>query len=1138
ASSYAGLVTSGVLVAHADVSVEVKVQVYMMARIGDVVIDAARMARISAATGDYQEFSAGNIYVNDAVAGNPVTPGEAGAELTISVNVKERAHYDYFAAIQQWLDVSYNTPNELTGESRKTVPNLAPDLYILGSVINELGGVTISNPYGAVRVSGAVSGLTVNIMAGGDFSVVTDWYHSGTNPQLAPGLQELALETHSPTVGTVLIRTYSASQVPGFNAQIYNTAQSSAVVANGAISIVASYVNLNGLIQSGVTTAEITIGADFVPPSTSTSIVRDDGAAIAGISFGTVNGMQVPVAGRWDAALGAIILNDMRFDGGRIDITGQVFATGAGKLVVAAGYASVVIRNNSSQKLVVNQIDASKDRTGVIQITDLLDRPAGHADAVAKRTTYTQTADGITTTISKGVLQSSGISFTQLSEAHSSGNTATFTPKAGTYYVFTQGLANLTQTIETRYISTFSFIFNWPAGSGNLYSSSTANLSDAPLLESQALMSAEQIRTMLELGANAALPDAFVKYKHISNPEVQLVAGAIIKNTTTGAYFVYNGSAELNVELSTLFESNGALKDSYSDRFTVTTSASFTGTDRDKKQYLSTFKNASTSARSWTSGGGYMRKTTYWNETTTIVGNKEYWDIGVKADNPVTIEFQKGAATPSIRIESVGDLVIAGNIATTPTGKVFLNPRFSLAAGLPEAVNGGAISTEEGASITGQLQAIRTKGAVDLTLLNIGSSAQARSATSGNVQIVDIETESTIRIGLGSDTNSDGSVLIKRAVSTGGDVFIRAPQGIYAYDANALISGDRVELQSSAGSIGSADLVIRIDTDASSTNGGFAAAAQGDIHVTEISGDLLLVQPTEIAWSFVSDEAGPVSVGSKTGTVALKALAGSIVDANFETDSALTDARLEAYRAALGLSADARATIGAMLDDDTRAEYALYSEYWALFRADLGDSATSADFTSLSTYTAYVEARVAAGADKATVEAELQARFGAVHDEWHDRPYTDSVLYDSYYRLLWSASDSAGSKLEDTVGYAALVKSRLETEVTTRLVTVYGALHANLGGQSVATGSVVGDYIRLIHADGGGDLASLPTLAAYVQGQLDANHPGLSGEALEAKRAELTAAAVERFGSVHAAYGAETHAVLMGYVTEIRDRNP
>ncbi|NBO21235.1 MAG: hypothetical protein EBU97_04735, partial [Rhodobacteraceae bacterium] len=97
ASDYASL-TSGsgpVMLAHADVQVTVKSDLYMMMRLGDVVIDSARVARISAATGDYQEFSAGNIYVNDQAIPPVVSATDAGAVLTVSVNVRERSSYDY-----------------------------------------------------------------------------------------------------------------------------------------------------------------------------------------------------------------------------------------------------------------------------------------------------------------------------------------------------------------------------------------------------------------------------------------------------------------------------------------------------------------------------------------------------------------------------------------------------------------------------------------------------------------------------------------------------------------------------------------------------------------------------------------------------------------------------------------------------------------------------------------------------------------------------------------------------------------------------------------------------------------------------------------------------------------------------------
>ncbi len=236
AAAYSALVSSGVIKAHAEVDMRVKIEVFMMTRVGDLLVDDARVARISAATGDYQEFRAGNVYVNDVVSGPINTAADHPSTLSLQIAVKERSHYAYFNAIQSWLDSTYNVG--LSGADRRVVPNLGPDVYVLGSVVNQLGLTSITNPRGAIRVSGQLSGLQVQVAAGGDFTISTDWYHVGGNPQLYSSLQALEGAFGSQPVGTITHRTYTASGLSGFVGDRNRSVTGSAVVSSfGAISI-------------------------------------------------------------------------------------------------------------------------------------------------------------------------------------------------------------------------------------------------------------------------------------------------------------------------------------------------------------------------------------------------------------------------------------------------------------------------------------------------------------------------------------------------------------------------------------------------------------------------------------------------------------------------------------------------------------------------------------------------------------------------------------------------------------------------------------------------------------------------------------------------------------------------------------
>ena len=116
-------------------------------------------------------------------------------------------------------------------------------------------------------------------------------------------------------------------------------------------------------------------------------------------------------------------------------------------------------------------------------------------------------------------------------------------------------------------------------------------------------------------------------------------------------------------------------------------------------------------------------------------------------------------------------------------------------------------------------------------------------------------------------------MLVQSGIKAGGDVFIDAPYGIQAAAPTSTITAHILQITSDQGGIGTSELPLAIDTRGSASGDGFglAAIASGDIFVTEMSGDLPLVRPTE--W------VPAASVQSVLGDVRLEAVSGSILDA-------------------------------------------------------------------------------------------------------------------------------------------------------------------------------------------------------------------------------------------------------------------
>jgi hypothetical protein len=188
---------------------------------------------------------------------------------------------------------------------------------------------------------------------------------------------------------------------------------------------------------------------------------------------------------------------------------------------------------------------------------------------------------------------------------------------------------------------------------------------------------------------------------------------------------------------------------------------------------------------------------------------------------------------------------------------------------------------------------------------------------------------------------------------------VSAPDGIFAKDNDSFIIGNQVELYAQAGSIGTVENPIFIDSDVHGAvgDGGVLAWAQGDIHIREIEGDLYLAEQLDLASGFdesnaeeglsnlqsTYDEIRPDEDGSKTafagsihsttGTVNIEVVAGSVIDAIEEGFVPLTPEEIKARNAKLGLTGpEGRAAALAELDADANAKTEAYHRYWKEFR--------------------------------------------------------------------------------------------------------------------------------------------------------------------------------------------------------------
>ncbi len=908
-------VDAGRIVSNAGARIDIQNKTPLSMAVNDAIIEDNR--RIEAIGGGLVVFTPGNVYVNGVdLTGNDDSSAQ---EITILQDALLDSEYDFDGL---------------------TLPDVPQDLFIAGDVINENGDVTIINKEGSISVSGIIRGEEVTVVSAKNFSLNTDgWYHTNQDPRQyidytdtrntvfeegksASSIHNYSVNDSSLSVnGKRIVITPVAPiiiNVDGVNRSVAqnptttetdiiinleNSIQEddSMILSQGRITITAKYLNINGLIQSGVDNIEVDIAAGFTPPATTTALSDEFNEPIAGVSFGT-GLVQIPVDGYWDAANQRIVLEEIVPQGGTIILAGQIVSTGNGTLRVANGYTDVNINNQSNYDLYIERIDVTKNKVGKIQITDT-------STPDLERTEYTYNNGQVTETLSYGSVTTNAdglvtVDYVVQNAAtltHAAGATVEYDPVSGSQYVWVEGQEK-TQT-EVKYYkkNTFNIIGGgtWLddalVGDDSYQWRTFAFTDEKPLLESEAIV---------------IVPDADI-------------GGGVDNNT---AYSVEYKVAVIDTPNETVDD--------------------------------------------WETGGGWLRKKTYHKLVTTVTGLKDFYTHTLEADRPIDIDFIDGPTAPEVNITSAGSISFGEiNVPDTVDSSVVIKTT-SAGANILQNVSAGIFGTNDvvidsGGTIRANIEGIKVPAPSPAPALTGGGELAISAApvagqvgqfkAAGDIWIGFFETEA----GQVGTLASDRKVIVDYIWSTDGDVYVSAPDGIFAKDANSFIIGNQVELYAKDGSIGTALNPIFIDTDVhdQTGDGGILAWAQGDIYLREMEGDLYLAQQLDLAAGFdtenpdagldnlkstydeirpEADGSGRVfsgSIHSTTGSVNLEVVGGSVIDAIEEGYVALTPEEIQIRNERLGLTgAEGEAKALAELDADAEAKTEAYHRYWSDFR--------------------------------------------------------------------------------------------------------------------------------------------------------------------------------------------------------------
>ncbi len=304
----------------------------------------------------------------------------------------------------------------------------AADIYVTGSLLNKRGEIQLTAKYGSIYANADIRAQKLSLSAGQDFVLNNPnaFVHIGGDP---------ASNNNGSTISS----------------------NGSATVAGQNVVINALYLNINGLIQSGVADWTATINESAF-------------AALESLrSKATNNRVQLvqtdartgTLGYAWDFNSNSIVLDQVQVGGGYMELTGHILSTGNGQLKVLDGFSQIHINNNTSRLLELAGLDLGNGVEGTLRINDLGRGANGQQIGGDKlwSTVYTRVGD----TVQRYEGWSNG---TLTQTGSSDGRNAVYNTTADRSYVWLTGRDDSITTTRQEYWDEFwGFI---PTGEGTL----------------------------------------------------------------------------------------------------------------------------------------------------------------------------------------------------------------------------------------------------------------------------------------------------------------------------------------------------------------------------------------------------------------------------------------------------------------------------------------------------------------------------------------------------------------------------------------------------------------------------------------------------------------------------------------------
>ena len=261
-------------------------------------------------------------------------------------------------------------------------------LTVEGDILNRRGTVRLRSNFGDLDVRGDVSALDIDLYAGRDFifGYIPGVRNAGADPQATYGnefaFREWLYRTRTEEGQSI---TNIGGAFTGFGiGTVKMRPSNSSIVAGRNVYITADMSNINGLIQAGRGSYNVTLNADLDAEIASIRNTKTTGLTtlynpaepfVPGVTYRSPH-ISGDTFVKFNHETQKVEISPMIVQGGNINIVGKVISTGTGILRALDGFGSVVVNSDILTDVVIKRVDLGTSDIvgagleGTVRITD------------------------------------------------------------------------------------------------------------------------------------------------------------------------------------------------------------------------------------------------------------------------------------------------------------------------------------------------------------------------------------------------------------------------------------------------------------------------------------------------------------------------------------------------------------------------------------------------------------------------------------------------------------------------------------------------------------------------------------------------------------------------------------------------